>query len=123
MNKINKLAIFCGSKTGNNPLYKQHAEELGKLLASNKISLVYGGGKKGLMGCVADNVMLHGGIVQGVIPQVLIDWEHQHESISELLVVDDMHQRKKYDDFYGCINGSKFSVSRFGRCALSVCQH
>lgn len=95
MSKINKLAIFCGSKTGSNGLYKQHALELATIMAENKIELVYGGGKKGIMGIVADTVMSKGGIVRGVIPQVLANWEHQHEGISELFVVEDMHVRKR----------------------------
>ena len=95
MSKINKLAIFCGSKMGNNDLYIQHAKELAGILAENKIELIYGGGRNGLMGAVADTVMENGGIVRGVIPQVLLGWEHQHEGISELLVVDDMHIRKR----------------------------
>ena len=95
MSKINKLAIFCGSKTGANELYAQHASELGTLMARYGVELVYGGGKRGLMGLSADAVMAGGGIVRGVIPQVLVQWEHQHEGISELLVVDDMHVRKR----------------------------
>jgi len=95
MSKINKLAIFCGSKTGKNTLYAQHATQLAYVLAENNIELIYGGGKSGLMGVVADTVMSKGGIVRGVIPQVLINWEHQHENISELLVVEDMHVRKR----------------------------
>lgn len=95
MNKINKLAIFCGSKTGKNPLYQQHALELAIIMAKYKIELVYGGGRKGIMGIVADSVMNKGGIVRGVIPRVLVDWEHQHEGISELFVVEDMHVRKR----------------------------
>lgn len=95
MSKINKLAIFCGSKTGNREIYAQHAKELAHLLAEHRIELIYGGGKKGLMGLVADTVMQEKGIVRGVIPQVLVDWEHQHDSISELFVVDDMHLRKR----------------------------
>jgi uncharacterized protein (TIGR00730 family) len=92
---INKLAIFCGSKNGNNELFATHAKELAGLLAQKKIELIYGGGRTGLMGIVADTVMNAGGIVRGVIPQVLKDWEHQHEGISELLVVEDMHVRKR----------------------------
>jgi len=95
MNKINKLAIFCGSKKGNDPLYAQHAEELGKIIAEKKIELIYGGGRNGIMGVAADTVMQHCGIVRGVIPQVLIEWEHQHQGISELVVVEDMHVRKR----------------------------
>ena len=93
--RINKLAIFCGSKKGNHPLYEQHASALATLLAQRKVELIYGGGKSGLMGVVADVVMARGGIVRGVIPRVLTDWEHQHEGISELMVVDDMHVRKR----------------------------
>ena len=95
MGKINKLAVFCGSKTGNNELYQRHALELATVMADHKIELVYGGGKKGIMGIVADTVMQKGGIVRGVIPQVLVDWEHQHDGISELFVVEDMHVRKR----------------------------
>jgi uncharacterized protein (TIGR00730 family) len=89
------MAIFCGSKPGNNPLYQSHAEQLGRILAQKEITLIYGGGKNGLMGAVADTVMKHGGIVRGVIPKVLTEWEHQHEQISELTVVEDMHERKR----------------------------
>jgi uncharacterized protein (TIGR00730 family) len=93
--KIQALAIFCGSKTGGNSLYQQHAKDLGKILAAQGVALIYGGGKSGLMGAAADSAMENGGIVRGVIPQVLIEWEHQHENISELLVVEDMHVRKR----------------------------
>ena len=92
---INSLAVFCGSKNGNNPIYSQHASELGRLMVANNISLIYGGSKKGIMGAIADTIMINGGKVIGVIPRILIDWEHQHEGITELLVVDDMHVRKR----------------------------
>jgi uncharacterized protein (TIGR00730 family) len=92
---IQSLAIFCGSKTGVNKRYMQHATELGKILAENFITIIYGGGKKGLMGCIADTALQYGGIVKGVIPQVLVDWEHQHDALTELLIVEDMHQRKR----------------------------
>jgi uncharacterized protein (TIGR00730 family) len=92
---IRSLAIFCGSKTGNNKLYMEQAATLGKILAENNIAVIYGGGKSGLMGCIADSALANGGVVKGVIPQVLVDWEHQHDQITELMVVDDMHQRKR----------------------------
>jgi len=92
---IHSLAVFCGSKNGNNPLYKQHTVQLGKILAKHTITLIYGGGNVGIMGTIADEVMNNGGKVIGVIPQVLVEWERQHTSISELLVVDNMHTRKK----------------------------
>lgn len=89
------MAVFCGSRQGTDPLYVQHAKELGTLMGINGISLVYGGGSKGLMGAVADAVMENGGKVIGVIPELLIQWEAQHKGISELHVVADMHTRKK----------------------------
>lgn len=92
---LKAIAIFCGSKSGTNIQYTTDAQELGKLLAQKKIEMIYGGGKNGLMGCVADSVMQHGGTVRGVIPHVLVEWETSHENISELLVVEDMHQRKR----------------------------
>lgn len=69
--------------------------QLGKIMAERGVTLIYGGGKRGLMGVAADTVMEAGGTVRGVIPQALTQWEHQHENISELLVVDDMHVRKR----------------------------
>lgn len=89
------LAIFCGSKYGNNPAFRADAEKLGKLLAARGVTLIYGGGRNGLMGVSADSVMSEGGTVRGVIPQVLTQWEHQHTDISELVVVEDMHVRKR----------------------------
>lgn len=92
---IQSIAVFCGSKFGKNAIFKTHTVQLGKILAQAGISVVYGGGSVGLMGTIADNVMENGGKVTGVIPQVLVDWERQHHSISELLVVPDMHVRKR----------------------------
>jgi uncharacterized protein (TIGR00730 family) len=94
-NPIHALAVFCGSKNGTNPLYTDHAIRLGRLFVHHKITLIYGGGNVGIMGTIADTVMNNGGRTIGVIPKVLIEWERQHTSLSELLVVDDMHTRKK----------------------------
>ncbi len=90
-----RIAVFCGSRTGSDPLFEQQAKELGRLMAGSGITLVYGGGNKGLMGAVANAVMNDGGKVIGVIPEILLQWEHQHEGITELRVVSDMHVRKK----------------------------
>ena len=109
---IQSLAIFCGSKHGNNPLYAEHARELGKILAERNVTLIYGGGKNGLMGCIADAVMEGNGKVRGVIPQVLIDWESQHKGISELMVVDDMHVRKR--KLYELCDGAVILPGGFG---------
>jgi len=94
--KYQSIAVFCGSKSGDDPIYAAHAHKLGSLLAAHGITLVYGGGSKGLMGTLADAVMAGGGKVIGVIPEILLQWEHQHEGITELIVVPDMHTRKRY---------------------------
>ena len=69
---ITSLAVFCGSKNGNNPLFAEHAKTLGKLMAENNVRLVYGGGSAGIMGIIADSVMQHGGNVTGYIPRLLL---------------------------------------------------
>jgi uncharacterized protein (TIGR00730 family) len=93
--QIQSVAVFCGSKAGMDPAFMKDAAELGKLIAILGLKLVYGGGKKGLMGAVADAVLKHDGKVMGVIPKVLIEWEQQHEGLHELAIVPDMHTRKK----------------------------
>lgn len=93
--RLNSIAVFCGSKMGKNELYERHAYELGRMMAERNIRLVYGGGNKGLMGAVANAVMDHKGEVTGVIPRLLLEWEHQHKGITDLRVVEDMHIRKK----------------------------
>jgi len=92
---INSLAVFCGSQSGSNPLFEIHARELGEYIGKNSITLIYGGGKKGLMGAVANAAMENGGKVIGIIPEILIGWENQHTGITDLQVVADMHSRKK----------------------------
>lgn len=81
-------------------------------MAAQGVTLVYGGGKVGLMGASADSVMNNGGTVRGVIPQVLVNWEHQHENISELLVVEDMHVRKR--TMYNFCDGAIILPGGFG---------
>ena len=88
------IAVFCGSKAGNNPLFLKHTLELGKWMGANKKTLIYGGGSTGIMGAIADSVMENGGKVIGVMPEVLVQWERGHKNITELHVVPDMHVRK-----------------------------
>jgi uncharacterized protein (TIGR00730 family) len=92
---IQSLAVFCGSKTGVNQVYMKQATDLGEILAKNNVAIIYGGGKKGLMGCIADTALQFGGIVRGVMPKMLANREHQHNMLTELLIVEDMHQRKR----------------------------
>lgn len=92
---ITSLAIFCGSKVGTNPVYCEHAAQLGYLLAQNNITLIYGGGNKGIMGAVANAVLEKNGKVIGVMPKLLSGIEHSHTGISEMFETEDMHSRKK----------------------------
>ena len=89
------VAVFCGSKNGNDAIYEQHAKDLGKLLGEHKITLIYGGGNTGLMGAVANAALENNGKVIGVIPEVLKERERHHKGITELNIVPDMHTRKK----------------------------
>lgn len=91
---MHSLCVFCGSSAGNDPLYLEKARELGHVMAGAGLELVYGGGSIGLMGELADAVIERGGRVTGVIPKFLYDKELGHEGISELIVVDSMHDRK-----------------------------
>ena len=93
--QYNAFAVFCGSKIGGDPLFVEHAKLVGEFIGKNNLTLIYGGGSKGLMGAVADAVMAKGGKVMGVIPELLIGWEHQHTGITDLQIVSDMHSRKK----------------------------
>ena len=91
---MKRIAVYCGSNKGTRPEYAAAAQELGALLAREKIELVYGGGCVGLMGIVADAVLKHGGHVIGVIPEKLVIKEVVHEKLPDLRVVKTMHERK-----------------------------
>jgi uncharacterized protein (TIGR00730 family) len=91
---IRRLCVFCGSSFGIRPVYREAATELGSQLAASGIVLVYGGGRVGLMGALADSVLAGGGQVIGVMPRALVEKEIAHTSLTELRVVDSMHSRK-----------------------------
>ncbi|GIO84353.1 cytokinin riboside 5'-monophosphate phosphoribohydrolase [Paenibacillus faecis] len=91
---MKKIAVFCGSSFGAKDVYKEGAIALGKELAARGLSLVYGGSSVGLMGAVADAVLEEGGQVIGVLPVFLQDREIAHRNLSELIIVDTMHERK-----------------------------
>ncbi|HEY6641745.1 TIGR00730 family Rossman fold protein [Povalibacter sp.] len=92
---MKSVCVFCGSSPGNHPRYLEVARDLGRLLAERRCTLVYGGGRVGLMGAVADAVLQAGGRAVGVIPQLLLDKEVGHTGLSELHVVQTMAQRKQ----------------------------
>ena len=89
-----KVAVFCGSKTGNDPVYKEATQRLGEYFAARNVDIVYGGGHVGLMGVIADSVLENGGKVYGVIPHHLESKEIAHQYLTELTVVPGMHERK-----------------------------
>jgi uncharacterized protein (TIGR00730 family) len=89
------ICVFCGSSSGFNPVYADAARELGRLMAIQNHTLVYGGGNIGLMGIVADTVLENNGHVIGVIPDFLMQREVGHRGISQLEIVPSMHERKK----------------------------
>ena len=76
---INAITVFCGSKLGKNPAFEQMAMALGDWLGEEKITLIYGGGNKGLMGATANASLAKGGKVIGIIPQLLLEWEAEHK--------------------------------------------
>lgn len=92
---LKRVCVFCGSHAGRNPAYRETAIVTGQLLARRGITLVYGGGNVGLMGAVADACLEAGGQVIGCIPKQLLDRELAHQGLTELHVVESMHQRKQ----------------------------
>jgi uncharacterized protein (TIGR00730 family) len=91
---LRSVCVFCGSRPGNDPAYAAGARRLGRTLAEEGITLVYGGGRVGLMGVVADTILDAGGEVTGVIPKALVEREIAHPGLTYLRVVGSMHERK-----------------------------
>jgi uncharacterized protein (TIGR00730 family) len=91
---MKRIVVFCGSSSGTDPVFEARAYETGKVLAQQGIGLVYGGARVGLMGAVADGALAHGGEVIGVLPRFLSGKEIGHAGLTDLIVVDTMHERK-----------------------------
>jgi len=89
------ICVFCGANFNGDPALKQAVEQLAELMVTRDITLVYGGGKVGIMGLLADNVLTRGGKAIGIIPQFLMDKEVGHTGLTELHIVENMHQRKQ----------------------------
>lgn len=94
MPPLRSVCVYCGSRIGGDPIHARTAFAFGELLARRGVDLVYGGGRVGIMGAVADGALAQGGRVIGVIPRGLVDRELAHPGASELVVVDSMHERK-----------------------------
>ncbi len=95
MRAIHSIAVFCGSRSGDDPAFAAASRALGQGLARAGIRLVYGGGRVGLMGIVADAALQAGGRVLGVIPEFLTKWEVAHQGLAEMIVTASMHDRKR----------------------------
>jgi uncharacterized protein (TIGR00730 family) len=91
---LQRLAVYCGSASGSQPVFADATRATAKAMAERGVDLVYGGGRLGLMGLIADSVLELGGRVYGVIPQALVDIEVAHTSVTELHTVSNMHERK-----------------------------
>jgi len=95
MSTIRTVCVYCGSSPGTDPAFLEAARRLGKILASERVGLVYGGGSRGLMGAVATSVLDHGGHVTGIIPEFLQNREQTLRRAQEIIVTPDMHLRKQ----------------------------
>jgi len=136
---IRTVCVFCGSSSGARHEYKDAAVELGRQLSSAGLQLVFGGGRVGLMGALADSVLSSGGQVIGVIPRALVDKEIAHTGLSELRVVESMHQRKalmadladafimlpggfgSWDEFCEIITWSQLGIHQKPAGVLNIC--
>ena len=94
MNLVKSLAVFCGSRIGASDIYIEEAKKFGTELAKRKITLIYGGSSVGIMGAIANSIIEAEGNVIGVIPKFLDQKERSHKNLSELIIVDSMHERK-----------------------------
>ena len=94
MNNVRRLAVYCGSASGSRPVFAECARATARAMVDAGVDLVYGGGRLGLMGLIADSMLELGGRVYGVIPQALVDIEVAHPSLTELDIVANMHERK-----------------------------
>lgn len=92
---MKKICVFTGASNGNHPSYVENAYKIGQMIASLNMGLVYGGGKMGLMGQVADGVIQAGGHVTGIIPRFLDNVEISHDEVTKLHILDTMHERKE----------------------------
>lgn len=95
MNKLKAVCVYCGSNFNGDPELRNAIKQLADVLVKQDIKLVYGGGSVGVMGVIADDVLQSGGSVTGVIPQFLMDKEVGHKSVTEMIITENMHQRKQ----------------------------
>lgn len=90
-----KICVYCGSSTQVNPVYFETARKLGEFFAKNEIEAIYGGGSIGLMGTLADSILENNGKIIGIIPRFMVEENWEHNNLSELIIVETMHERKE----------------------------
>ncbi len=90
-----KICVYCGSSTQVNPVYFETARKLGEFFAKNEIEAIYGGGSIGLMGTLADSILENNGKITGIIPRFMVEENWEHNNLSELIIVETMHERKE----------------------------
>lgn len=95
MNKLNSVCVYCGSNFNGDVQLRNAIKQLAEILVKQQIRLVYGGGSVGVMGILANDVLELGGLVTGIIPQFLMDKEVGHQGLTEMIVTENMHQRKQ----------------------------
>ncbi|RZK19219.1 MAG: TIGR00730 family Rossman fold protein [Pedobacter sp.] len=95
MNKLNSVCVYCGSNFNGDPDLRNAIKQLADVLVKQNIKMVYGGGSVGVMGVIADDILQAGGLVTGVIPQFLMDKEVGHKGVTEMIITENMHQRKQ----------------------------
>src|ERR1700732_3721945 len=135
---LRRICVFCGSSSGTRPVYQQAAQTVGQLLCRRGIELVYGGGRVGLMGILANACLNEGGRVIGVIPQALADKELAHTGLTELRIVSSMHERKSvmadlsdafvalpggygtWEEFFEVLTWSQLGIQRKACAVLNV---
>ena len=121
MSELTSVCVFLGSSTGGNPANAEATAAMGSLLAERRIRLVYGGGKAGLMGLLADTVLEAGGEVLGVIPRNLFSKEVAHRGLTELIETETMHERKAlmydYSDAFAALPGGMGTLDELAEIA------
>jgi len=138
---MKRVCVFCGSSPGGRPEYVQAAKELGRVLVSKNLGLVYGGASVGMMGEIANTVLGEGGEVIGVIPRFFVDKEVAHERLSDLRIVGSMHERKglmaeladgfialpgglgTFEEFFEVVTWAQLSMHQKPCGLLNVCQY
>ena len=135
---MKNICVFCGSRLGNNPIYKESAQELAKIMVEQGYDLVYGGANIGIMGLIADTVLIKGGKVTGVMPRFLADQEIAHTNLTKINLVNSMHERKQmmseladafitlpggigtFEEFFEILTWAQLGIHQKPVCLLNV---